>query len=146
MKKIKHVTREGEYFRVAAPEWENPLDFEPTQRSAGFPALYLYGSPTCARTTITQRFAGGAINLEDFKLEAAPILVTVKIPEAEYVDAISESKATTLNDLGAVLGEAGELGFVLENEQGQEKIVYLQPQKSPLFARRTQDFEDWLYS
>ncbi len=94
---MRHLRRQGRYFRVASPSWTNPLDASHSQRHGGrwnapgsFPVLYLNGSEATARANVRRKFAGrpyGGVNLDP---TAAPDLIDVDVPATELVDVVTD--------------------------------------------------------
>lgn len=84
----------GRYFRVADPEWSDPLDPSfsarpPGQRwnPPGLPCLYLNHDMTTARANVQRQFAGLPFAPESLDPATAPQLVEVEIPPGQAADA-----------------------------------------------------------
>ena len=92
------VTRGGVYVRVADPDWDDPLNGEYAKARGGrwnapgsFPVVYLNGDERVARANLLQRFAGLPYGPEDLEPSVAPVLVSTDVPEADFVDVVSEA-------------------------------------------------------
>ena len=84
----------GRYFRVADPEWSDPLDPRfaaqpPGQRwnPPGLLCLYLNCDVATARANVYRQFAGLPYAPESLDPATAPQLVEVDIPEGQAADA-----------------------------------------------------------
>lgn len=101
---VKHVTRGGTYYRVAAPGWHDPLDTKFSKRAGGrwnaagtFGVLYL-NRTLCvaamqARHYVRHRFGS---ELDDLQEDARPDLVTVHVPEELVVDCVTPEGVAAL--------------------------------------------------
>ena len=93
----------GRYFRVADPDWLDPLDpmfaaQPPGQRwnPPGLPCLYLNHDVATARVNVQQRFAGLPFSPESLDPATAPQLVEVDIPDGQAADARTPHGLTAL--------------------------------------------------
>ena len=84
----------GLYYRVADPDWADPLD--PTFASAhpgqrwnppGLACLYVNWDVPTARANVMKRFVGLPYGPEDLNPATAPVLLGVDIPDGEAADA-----------------------------------------------------------
>lgn len=94
---MRHIRRGGAYYRVADPGWENPLDGVFAGRSGGrwnppnsFPVVYLNRDVRVARANVASRFRGRPYGPELLNPGEAPVLVRTTVPEASYVDIITD--------------------------------------------------------
>lgn len=92
-----HTARSGTYFRVADPDWEDPLDGLPGVTSGGrwnppgsFPVVSLNRSVSLARLFVAHRLRGQPYGPEDLDPETAPSLAHADVPEASYVDIVTD--------------------------------------------------------
>jgi RES domain len=94
------IERGGEQFRVADPQWPDPLDDHYSMRRGGrwnpagsFPVLYLNGDRAVARANarrmLTGKLEDGPITADDVEPSELPVLVTTRLPNAQYVDIVS---------------------------------------------------------
>jgi RES domain-containing protein len=85
------------YFRVAKPEWENPLDTSYAHRQGGrwnpplsFPVLYLNATIEVAKANVHHlHFHGAPWDPEDIRPGAGPVLAEASVPEDRYVDVVT---------------------------------------------------------
>ena len=98
-----NVSIGGHYYRVADPDWADPLDpsfasIPPGQRwnPAGLLCLYLNHDKATARANVMKRFVGLPYGPEDLDPATAPLLLSVDVPEGEAADAYSESGLTAM--------------------------------------------------
>jgi RES domain-containing protein len=94
---VRHVARGGRYLRVADPDWSDPLSAEHARRLGGrwnppgsFGVVYLNSSVGLARAQVRHRLEPRGIRPEDLDPEIGPILVHTRVPDDEYVDAVSD--------------------------------------------------------
>ena len=91
----------GEHYRIADPDWGDPLDSSYAARGGqrwnppGLPCLYLNSDLVTARANLTKRFAGLPYGPDDLDPATAPLLVTVDVPEGQAVDAYTDEGLTT---------------------------------------------------
>ena len=88
----------GLYYRVADPDWADPLDssfasLPPGQRwnPPGMECLYLNCDIDTARANMGKRFAGLPYGPEDLDPATAPLLLGVDLPAGEAVDAFTDA-------------------------------------------------------
>lgn len=93
----EHVDRGGRVFRVADPDWEDPLDSSFAAQTGGrwnppgsFGVLYLNDSVAVARANVARLFAGRPYGPEDLDNRAAPILLDINVPVERYADATTD--------------------------------------------------------
>ncbi|MDE0614236.1 MAG: RES family NAD+ phosphorylase [bacterium] len=93
----------GRYFRIASPEWSNPLDplfaaQPPGQRwnPPGLPCLYLNHDVATARANVNRQFAGLPYSPESLHPATAPQLVEIEVPNGQGADAHSEGGLAAL--------------------------------------------------
>jgi RES domain-containing protein len=94
---MRHVRRGGRYLRVADPGWSDPLSGAYSRVRGGrwnppqsFDVVYLNRTIEVARAQVRCKLTPLAIGPEDLDPRSAPTLVATKVPEAPYVDAISD--------------------------------------------------------
>lgn len=94
------IERQGEYYRVADPGWDDPLDSSFSMRfgkrwnSAGsFPVTYLNADLGTARANarrfLTDGLLGQPFTAEDIDPSERPILVSTDISSDRYLDAVT---------------------------------------------------------
>ncbi len=88
----------GLYYRVADPDWADPLDpsfasVPPGQRwnPTGLVCLYLNHNMTTSRANVMKRFVGLPYGPEDLDPATAPLLLGIDVPEGEAADAYTEA-------------------------------------------------------
>ena len=88
----------GRYYRVADPDWADPLDpsfasVHPGQRwnLPGLVCLYLNHDVATARANVMRRFVGLPYGPEDLDPATAPLLLGVDVPAGEAADAYTEA-------------------------------------------------------
>jgi RES domain-containing protein len=93
----EHVDRGGRVFRVADPDWEDPLDSSFAAQTGGrwnppdsFGVLYLNDSVAVARANVERLYAGLPYAPEDLENLAAPILLDLDVPVESYADATTD--------------------------------------------------------
>lgn len=91
-----HVTRGGAMCRVAKPAWSNPLDTTHSKARGGrwnapgaFDVLYLNATVDVARAQVRWMYAGLPYGPEDLDPAEAAVLVTVEVPNDEFLDAVT---------------------------------------------------------
>lgn len=84
-------------YRVADPDWADPLDLTYSMRSGGrwnppgqFGVLYLNASTGVARANVDRLYVGLPYGPEDLDPQNAPILISVDVAVDDYVDAVSD--------------------------------------------------------
>lgn len=89
--------RGGTYYRIANPQWVDPLATEYAKRNGGrwnpsgtFGALYLNATVEVAAANARWKHRNRAIKLFDLKASARPILVTLDVPSLQALDAVSD--------------------------------------------------------
>ena len=95
---MRRVRRGGAYFRIADPNWPDPLDASYSVARGGrwnppgsFPVLYLNRDVHTSRANLRRRFAGLPYGPELLRPEQTPLLVETTVAEAEYVDVITDA-------------------------------------------------------
>jgi RES domain len=95
--RFRHLTRGGTYFRVADPEWPDPLDGRPSMgRGArwnapgSFPVVYLNSTVELSRRFVAHKLRGQPYGPEDLDPGAAPTLVFTTVPTAAHVDVVTD--------------------------------------------------------
>jgi hypothetical protein len=94
---VLHVSRGGRYVRVADPEWVDPLSARYARDHGGrwnapgsFGVVYLNASVQVARAQVLHRLEPRGIRPEDLEPDQGPVLVETRVPEDDYVDAITD--------------------------------------------------------
>lgn len=90
------MRREGRFFRVADPLWNDPLDGDYARERGGrwnppgsFPVVYLARSVATARANVYRLLMDQPYGPEDLEPGSAPVLVTNEVPIDRYVDAVT---------------------------------------------------------
>jgi hypothetical protein len=93
----------GTYYRVADPDWTNPLDpshaaMRDGQRwnPPGLATLYVNADRATARSNVARLFKGLPYGPEDLDPATAPLLVHVDVPEGRAADAYSDEGLSEL--------------------------------------------------
>ena len=93
---MRRIRRGGSYFRIADPDWPNPLDGSYAARSGGrwnppksFPVVYLNRDVRVARANLAVKFRGRPYGPELLDPREGPVLVQTTVTESEYVDIIT---------------------------------------------------------
>ena len=101
---MRHVARAGPYVRLADPDWPDPLSADHARRRGGrwnapgsFGVVYLNSSVDLARAQVRHRLEPRGIRPEDLDPELGPMLAHTRVPDGDYVDAVS---AEGLGELG----------------------------------------------
>ena len=88
----------GLYYRVADPDWADPLDASfaaapPGQRwnPPGLECLYLNQNVATARANVARRFTGLPYGPEDLEPATAPLLLGVGIADGKAADAFTDA-------------------------------------------------------
>ncbi len=100
---IKTVPVGGTHYRVADPDWSDPLDpsfasVAPGQRwnPPGLACLYLNAVVDTAQANVGRLFDGLPYGPEDLDPVTAPILIEVTVPASEAADAYTDDGLTSL--------------------------------------------------
>jgi hypothetical protein len=172
---VRYVSRGGPYVRVADPEWRDPLSGEHARRRGGrwnppgsFATVYLNDSVELARAQLRHRLEPRGIRPEDLDPEAGPVLVHTRVPDDEYVDAVSAQGLAELGlpatypldgrgaavprsacqPIGQAAWDAGERGVAC---QSAARSASPDAEELAFFARRrlrigrTERFADWYW-
>ena len=93
---MQTIERSGTYFRVAKPEWTNPLDPAYSKEVGGrwnppgeFGALYFSRTLVVAAANARWQHRNRAIRLFDLRPNSRPVLLTVTIPRAHPLDVVT---------------------------------------------------------
>jgi hypothetical protein len=99
---LKSIKRSGDYYRVAQPDWADPLDGVYAQRAGGrwnpkgsYPVVYLNASVDTARLNARrllrdQTLNGMPFSFDDLEPTALPVLVRTQVPLADVLDCVSD--------------------------------------------------------
>jgi RES domain len=171
---MRHLRRGGRYFRVASPAWADPLSGAHSRIRGGrwnppgaFEVVYLNATVEVARAQVRRNLAPLAIGPEDLDPDAAPILIETEVPEAPYVDAVTDAGLRSLGlpteypldangvvvdhatcrPLGAQAQAAGEPGIAARSaaeapSPGVELAYFGGPALQPLARQR---FAEWFW-
>ena len=92
----------GLYYRVADPDWADPLDpsfasVHPGRRwnPPGLACLYLNHNVATARANVMKRFVGLPYGPEDIDPATAPLPIGVDVPDGVAVDAYTDAGLPT---------------------------------------------------
>lgn len=171
---MRHARRGGNYLRVADPGWSDPLSGVWSRARGGrwnapdgFEVVYLNREVDVARAQVRRKLAPLAIGPEDLDPASAPVLVATEVPEAPYVDAVTEAGLRSLGlpdsypqdaegapvghatcqPIGAKAKAAGESGIAArsaaEVPSPGEKLAYFGDQELEPGERRA--FADWFW-
>lgn len=95
--RFRHLSRSGTYYRVADPDWSDPLDGLPGVGSGGrwnrpgsFPVVYFNRTIRLARLFVAHKLRGQPYGPEDIDPDSGPVLVDVDLIADVYVDVISD--------------------------------------------------------
>jgi hypothetical protein len=99
--RFRHVTRDGRYYRVCDPHWDDCYDTSFSKSLGGrwnppgaFGVLYLCRSLAVAAANARQNFVGEIHSLYDLKPQFRPLVVEFSIartPPRSFVDAVTET-------------------------------------------------------
>lgn len=91
------IERGGQCFRVADPEWRDPLDPTHAKEAGGrwndagsFPVLSLNADVATARANVDRKFAGLPYGPTDLLPERRPVLVGADVPTDGYLDVVTD--------------------------------------------------------
>ena len=162
--------------RVADPLWDEPLSGEHARQRGGrwnppgsFAVVYLNDSVERARAQLRHRLERRGIRPEDLDPEAGPVLVHTRVPDDEYVDAVSAESVRELGlpatyplgDDGALVGhhvcqpigqaawDAGERGIACRSAassapaEAEELAFFVRRRR--LRLQRSDRFADWYW-
>lgn len=94
------IDREGEYYRIADPSWEDPLNGSYSMRRGGrwnaagsFPVTYLNADLETARANVrhflTNKLSGQPFSAEDLERSELPVLISLDLPRHGYLDVVT---------------------------------------------------------
>lgn len=93
---MQTAERGGMYFRLAKPEWNDPLDLSYSKAAGGrwnppgeFGVLYLNRTLEVSAANARWRHRGRAIGLFDLQPERRPILVSVDVRPSRVLDVVT---------------------------------------------------------
>jgi RES domain len=161
--------------RVADPEWRDPLSGEHARRRGGrwnppgsFATVYLNDSVELARAQLRHRLEPRGIRPEDLDPEAGPVLAHTRVPDDEYVDAVSDEGLADLGlpatypldrrgeaiahsacqPIGRAAWDAGERGIACRSAASSappdaEELAFFARRR--LRIGRTERFADWYW-
>src|SRR2546427_2055032 len=146
---MRRVRRGGAYFRIADPNWPDPLDASYSVARGGrwnppgsFPVLSLNRDVHTSRANLRRRFAGLPYGPELLRPEQTPLLVETTVAEAEYVDVITDAGCREVGlpttypvdthgheidrgrcqEIGSRAWQAGERGIACRSEEHTSEL------------------------
>ena len=98
---FEHVERGGIYFRVANPDWDDPLDGMHGVNQGGrwnaprsFPVVYLNKTVALARRLVAHRLRDEPYGPEDLDPDRGPTLAEADLSRKTYVDIVTDNGCT----------------------------------------------------
>lgn len=95
--KFQYQVRGGPYYRVADPDWLDPLDGRSSMDKGGrwnapgsFPVVYFNRSVSLERLFVAHKMRDLPYGPEDLDPDSGPILVNVELPSERYVDVVTD--------------------------------------------------------
>jgi hypothetical protein len=172
---VGHLARGGPYVRVADPHWSDPLSPEHARRRGGrwnppgsFGVVYLDASLELARAQVRHRLEPRSVRPEDLEPDQGPILVHTRVPQDQYVDAVSDEGLaelglpatypvdrrgaaiphTVCQPIGQAAWDAGERGIACRSAAhaappDAEELAFFARRR--LRVQRTEAFADWYW-
>lgn len=168
---MRTVPVSGVYYRVADPDWPDPLD--PSYAAAasgqrwnppGLACLYLSCDETTAHANVTRLFFGLPYGPEDLDPATAPLLLTVELPNGDAADAFTDQGVvelglprtypkdangdavphTTCQPIGQAIFDAGLDGVDCRSavSAGQRELAWF-PRTSRAHELSRRGFEKW---
>jgi hypothetical protein len=113
---LLHVSRGGDYYRLADVDWRDPLDGSFPRDAGGrwnppgsFPVVYLNATEDVARALVRARMNSVGIEPEEIDPVEGPLLVTAHVPGAEFVDIVTDEGCINAGlPVSYPLGPSGE--------------------------------------
>lgn len=172
---MRHVRRDGQYLRVADPDWRNPLSPEYARKRGSrwnppgsFGVVYLNASLDVARAQVRHKLEPRGIRPEDLEPDRGPVLVHAAVPDKKYVDAVNDAGLAALGlpvtyprddrseviphaecqPIGQRAWDAGERGIACRSAAATATPA---GEELAFFARnslarqRTQPFQEWYW-
>jgi RES domain len=140
------VEKGGSWYRVADPDWVDPLDGSYSRAHGGrwnapgsFDVLYLARDYHCARTYVLHKLDGLPYGPEDLRDDTAPQLVAVEVPPGTYAD------GQRAND-GALDGIVCRSASPRAGKRDEELAHIPRADRAPLVAGLKLDFSRWFWS
>lgn len=173
------LRRGGEYFRVADTIWANPLDGRHAAAAGGrwnppnsFPVVYLNRDRRVSRANVARKYGGRPYGPELLRATAGPILIATTVPEADYVDVITDAGCEAVGlpreyprapggnsvpgercqPIGHQAWEAGEKGIACRSaapgapKDGEELAWFHLPGTTSLAVNQRLPFADWFWT
>ena len=172
---MRRVARGGRYVRIADPHWADPLSPEHARRRGGrwnppgsFGVVYLNASVDLARAQVRHRLEPRGIRPEDLEPDDGPMLVHTRVPDDQYVDAVSAEGLAELGlpatypvdergeaiphavcqPIGQAAWDAGERGIACRSAArtappGAEELAFFARRR--LRVQRTERFAYWYW-
>lgn len=95
---LPRARRGGRYFRLAEPEWHNPLDGAFAKAEGGrwnapgsFAVVYLNATEDVARANVVRRLGRIGVSWEDLDEARRPDLVATDVPRAGFLDVVTDA-------------------------------------------------------
>ncbi len=174
---MRRIRRGGAYFRIADPEWADALDATYAEQRGGrwnpprsFPVLYLNRDLKTARANVERKFAGLPYGPETLRPEGAPLLIETSVPEADFVDVVTDGGCVALGlpatdplhrngrevgwvrcqPIGLQAWDAGEAAIAYRSaatrdRTGEELALFRRPGQAALGVVRRVLFEEWFW-
>ena len=99
---MRTIRRGGPYYRVADPDWDEPLSGVHAQRTGGrwnpmaaYPVVYLNATMATARLNARRllrekTLVGMPFSFDDLEPAALPCLVVTSVPDSDVVDCVTD--------------------------------------------------------
>lgn len=101
MSSLLTIPRSGTYYRVADPDWDEPLDGRYSQQTGGrwnrpdsFAVVYLNDSENVARANVFRKLEDHPYGPEDLRDDNGPILVATAVDREEFADIVTNAGCT----------------------------------------------------
>lgn len=153
--KFQYQERGGPYYRVADPDWLDPLDGRPSMDKGGrwtapgsFPVVYLNRSVSLARLFIAHKVRDLPYGPEDFDPDSGPVLVNVELPSERYVDVVTDSGCAAVG-LPKAAWNQDEAGIACRSAtsralKSDEELAWFQ-RGAQLGAAGVESFMEWFF-
>lgn len=171
--RFRHLRRGGRHFRVADPEWRQPLEGRYSAERGGrwnapgsFPVTYLVSTVELARSFVLHRYRGLPYSVLDLVPERRPVLVHADVPEDRFVDIVTDPGCAasglpstypvdesgvepwnTCQPIGMTAWQQGEPGIACRSASAREgdsgEELAWFQRDSRLRSAARQEFDDW---
>jgi len=170
------IPKGGEYLRLADPDWVDPLEGSYAMEHGGrwnrpgsFPVVYLNRTKVVARLNLIRKLNDQPYEPEDLRPDTAPLLVATDVPDAEYVNIVTDEgciavglpKTYPVDDrsevphdrcrpIGSSAWDGGEPGIACRSATTAiapwgEELVWFQRRGQRLEVSRSLPFDDWFW-